>query len=324
MSLHGLDDRNFFIQALAWKGSITPKVLRLVIYFSIYSCVVTVQFLEHPTLNFNVGPFEISGAVLGLLLVLRTNSGYDRWWEARKLWGGIVNQSRNLAVSLLSYSSGKEWQYRAIQWIAAFPYVAKQSLRGKRDLADLNQILSESEIQRIQKARHMPGFVLMQIAHLLQEAKLQGELDLFGFIQIDKERAQLMDHLGGCERILKTPLPWVITVKVRRFILLFLAVAPFLLVKKSGIYTPVVMVLVSYSILSLDQIGIELQNPFSQANLSHLPLDEIARNISEDVLSFFRLKEAAGVRQEREYIAEELSQLNFLAHPSPREFTARL
>ena len=97
----------FWREAIALQGSITPRVMPLVLTFGLIAgatCVVS-WVIEKPLqvrLALAVAPFEFVGAVLGLLLVLRTNAGYDRWWEARKLWGGIVNQSRNLVISALA------------------------------------------------------------------------------------------------------------------------------------------------------------------------------------------------------------------------------
>ena len=101
-------------------------------------------------------------------------------------------------------------------------------------------------------------------------------MDRFAFVQIDKERASLIDHIGACERILKTPLPMVYAIKIRRFIALFLLTLPFALLNRiNGDWlVPFITMMVAYPLVSLDQIGIELQNPFCVDNLSHLPLDE--------------------------------------------------
>lgn len=286
MTTNRPENPNFILSALIWSGSVTPRVVSLVLLFSFYALLVTVLFKDHPALELDIGPFEITGAVLGLLLVLRTNAGYDRWWEARKLWGGIVNQCRNLALTGLQYGPDQEeWRRDLIRWTASFPHVAKRSLRGERELPELSRLLSDSEIQSILAARHMPSFILKQIAHLIRSARTNKTLDDFYFLQIDKERALLMDHVGACERILKTPIPLVIAIKVRRFILLFLLFVPFVLMQKVGWYTPEIMVVIAYPLLALDQIGVELQSPFSKQNLSHLPLDDIATMIEEDLIS---------------------------------------
>ena len=110
-------------------------------------------------------------------------------------------------------------------------------------------------------------------------------MDGFAFMRADDQRAQLIDHIGACERILATPLAKVVSIKVRHFIFLYLALLPLAIVDKSGMLTPFLTMLVAFPLLALDQIGIELENPFSVLRLSHLPLGEISGKIQGNVMS---------------------------------------
>ncbi len=240
-------------------------------------------------LGLAVGPFEIFGGVFGILLVLRTNAGYDRWWEARKLWGGIVNQSRNLAITVLSYGPDDHtWREKFVRWVSAFSHAARASLRGETACPEIAHLLGADTAAEIAQSDHAPGAVALKLATLLQEARATEKLDNFSFLQADRERAMLIDHVGGCERILKTPLPAVYAIKIRRFIVLFLVTLPLGLL--NSISQPwliaVITLLVAYFLIGLDQIGIELQNPFSKTSLNHLPLDEITATIGRNVLAF--------------------------------------
>ena len=138
---------SFWIGALMWHGSVTPRVTVDVLWFGALAAVTVVicELVEHlfgVKMQVAVGPFEAAGAVLGLLLVMRTNAGYDRWWEARKLWGGIVNQSRNLAVAALAYGpTDSAWRVKFVRWAAAFPHVVRRSLRGERSLPEIERLL---------------------------------------------------------------------------------------------------------------------------------------------------------------------------------------
>jgi putative membrane protein len=131
----------------------------------------------------------------------------------------------------------------------------------------------------------MPSFVALVLAGLLRDAREQHGMDSFAFVQTDKERAQLIDHVGACERILKTPLPRVYAIKIRRFIAIFLLTLPVALLHKLGStwLIPLIAMLVAYPIISLDQIGVELQSPFDLDRLSHLPLNEISQGIEKSV-----------------------------------------
>jgi putative membrane protein len=282
-----MSHKDFWKEVFSYQGSVTPYVLGRVLIFGLISWLV--WFVAH-TLNLHTGlavaPYEIIGVVLALLLVMRTNSGYDRWYEARKQWGGIVNQSRNLAlVGTTLGPKDREWQREFVRWTAAFAHICRHSLRNEREVQDITHLVGEPEVRRIQDAVHMPSYVAARLALMLRQAVQRGEMDHFAFLRAETERSLLIDYVGACERILKTPLAHVFSIKIRRFLFIYLLALPLAIVDKTGWLTPFVTVLVAYPLLSLDQIGIELQNPFAVTRLSHLPLDEICRTIENNVVA---------------------------------------
>lgn len=293
------DRRGFWREAFAWQGSVTPLVIPYVLAFGlIATAVCVVAWLEERLWGVEIGleiaPFEIAGAALGLLLILRTNAGYDRWWEARRLWGGIVNQSRNVVISGLAYGpADAAWREKFVNWVAVFPHAARCSLRGEQPSAEISALVGAESSAQIATSPHMPSFVALKLAEFLREACDDYKMDRFAFLQLDRERAALIDHIGACERILKTPLPLVYAIKIRRFIALFLLTLPFALLHRlnSDWLAPVITMMVAYPIMSLDQIGIELQNPFAKANLSHLPLGDISANIEKNLIGLLQIKQ---------------------------------
>jgi putative membrane protein len=172
-----------------------------------------------------------------------------------------------------------------VRYVAAFAHVTRMNLRGEKDMKQISHLLLGHEVEEVQSSAHMPSYVNAHIARLLGEARAKNEMDGFAFLQVDQERTELNNHVGACERILKTPIPFVIAVKVRRFILIFLLFVPFVLINRVGWLTPLIMFLIAYPLCSLDQIGIELQNPFSKKSLSHLPLDHITQMIEGEMLA---------------------------------------
>jgi hypothetical protein len=111
-------------------------------------------------------------------------------------------------------------------------------------------------------------------------------MDRFGFLQADRERATLIDHIGACERIRRSPLPTVYAINIRRFIFLYLGTLPFALIERvSGPMVPLITLIVSFAILELDQIGVELQGPFDVKNLGHLPLGSLCEMIQGNLLA---------------------------------------
>jgi putative membrane protein len=286
------DGSGFWRQAFALQGSVTPRVFPHVLAFGLIAVGIwglswLAERYTQARLGLQVAPYEVAGAALSLLLILRTTAGYERWWEARKLWGGIINQSRNLAISALNYGpADPAWQETIIRWTAAFPHVARCSLRGEPPSPEVAGLIGAGEARRIGSAIHMPSAVALRIGSLLQDACDRLGMDRFAFMQIDRQRASLIDHIGGCERILNTPLPLVYAIKIRRFIALYLVTLPFALLHRidTDWLIPVTTMLVAYPLISLDRIGSELQNPFSRANLSHLPLGEMSATIEKNLM----------------------------------------
>jgi len=284
----------FWKESVAIQGSISPRIVPHVLIFGAITVVLVgisdwLKSARDIELGLSVIPFEYVGVALGLLLVLRTNSGYERWWEARKLWGGVVNQSRNVAISALAYGPPNgEWRSQFVRWAAVFPHACRQNLRGDRNPEqEVVNLIGRDAACEMTRAEHMPSFVALRLAALLRSAYDDSSLSPFAFLQVDRERALLIDHIGACERILKTPLPPVYSIKIRRFILMFLLILPFSLLHRLGSdwLIPLIVMLVAYPLLSLDQIGIELQNPFVRGNLSHLPLDAICQTIEGNLLA---------------------------------------
>jgi putative membrane protein len=278
---------DFLRSALMWNGSVTPRILPSLLLMTCYcGLIVALDQYWRPLPHLDVAPFEYTGVVLGLVLVFRTNAGHERWWEARKLWGGIVNQSRNIVIEALNYTRFQDygpeqylWHKEIVKWTVAFSFAVKESLRNGKNFENLTDLLSGQELEALQSAVHMPLFAANKIASLIQQARLSHSIDGFVFMGLEGQRILLIDYLGGCERILKTPMPLVYAIKARRFILTFLLLLPFSLIENLGFSAVFIFFLVAYPLLSLDRIGIELQNPFNTKNLSHLPLHTICDGI---------------------------------------------
>lgn len=278
---------NFLRGALAWRGSVTPRIFLSVLITGLYTFgIIWIDKNYYDLPHFAVTPFEYTGAVLGLVLVFRTNAGHDRWWEARKLWGAITNQIRNLVVMTWNYGgTDVSWRNEMTKWLVTFAFAHKESLRLQKNFDELEDLLSTDEIVELQNSPHMPLFVSDKIATLLEKARFTQQIDLFTLSEFEKHRASLIDSIGGNERILKTPMPLVYAIKARRFILIYLLLLPFSLIEEAKMMSPFIAVLVAYPLLSLDRIGIELQNPFSQKHLSHLPLTTICNGIKSSALA---------------------------------------
>lgn len=278
----------FWVEVFGVQGSAMPLILLRVCVFGAFAALVTA--IDHAaqefTLHVGVGPHEVAGAALGLLLVLRTNAGYDRWWEGRKLWGGIVNQSRNLAIEGLSYGpDDREWREQFIRWTAALPHAIRLGLRDQRSSTSLVALLGSGAAERLFASHHMSNAICLHLATMLRRAHEEMGMAGFAFNRAEDQRAILIDHMGACERIRSSPLPLAYRIEIRRFIMLFLVTLPFALVGEIYWLTPLTTMLVAAPTLALDKIGTELQFPFAQSSLNHLPLDQLCLKIETDLLA---------------------------------------
>ena len=307
----------FFREAATFNDSLTMTVLPGVLLFgAITALICLVEQMTDPsfTLGIEVSAFEIGGGVLGVLLVVRVNEGLTRWWEARKLWGGINNQCRNLAVDGLAYGpADPAWRRALIHWTITFAHACRRSLRDERYLPEVAAMIGVDETVRLAEAPHMPSHVALVLARILQTGVERLGMDRFAYLELDKERAQLIDHIGGCERILTTPMPRALSVQIRRFLVIFLILLPFGLIPKFNfesvraarqadqaqasakhehpannarvwLVVPITMA-VAFPLLALDKIGSDLQKPFWRRSINDLKLDTYTTNIERTLLA---------------------------------------
>lgn len=259
---------SFWRSVYATHGTVLPIVAWRMLCFATWAVMVDLfHHYVYQLPKWSLTPTEIFGATIGVILVFRTNAGYDRWWEARKIWGGIVNQSRNLVIAAIEYGpKDHKWQKDLTELAIMLPYSIKSHLRNELGPDDMD-----------------PYKVSQSIARLIAQAQNSSHLSGMAFLKIEEERAKLIDYLGMCERILKTPMPYSYAVEVRRLLFAFLALAPLATVGSAGIHMPVVILLGAHPLLSLDQIGRELQQPFCKSSVSHLPLDDICHTIEKNL-----------------------------------------
>ena len=286
---------SFLANALSLENSAAPLVVGRVALFGLWALITAlIHQSEHlPNLNISVAPYEVAGTVLGLLMVLRTNAGYERWWEGRRLWGSIVNASRSLAVASMAYGvDDPAWRSRVARRIAVFVHVSRRSLRGQRVLPEVEALLGTAEANALIEANHMPTTASLALAR-----ELRAGLPDFAFLQADALRVLLLDNLGGCERISSSPLPSAYAIEVRRFIMLFLLILPFVLFDKvprgqSVWAVPLLVLLIAYPFMAIEKIGHELQQPFNLHRLNHLQLDTFTSTIEQNVLAILEPEKA--------------------------------
>jgi putative membrane protein len=221
------------------------------------------------------------GVALGLLLVFRTNSSYDRFWEGRKLWGGIVNETRNLARAAAAVMpNSPDVVRRIILWTIAFPYASMHLLRGGEGMGPTAGELPEDQVALTLKSNHVPLAIARRISEELNAAREAGIISDIQQMAVDQNVQQLIDYIGACERIHKTPMPFAYMVHLRRAIIIYCFTLPFALVKDFGWWTIWAVLLVSYLMYGIEEIGVEIEDPFGRDD-NDLPLERFCEGIEQ-------------------------------------------
>jgi ion channel-forming bestrophin family protein len=271
------------------RGSMVREILGRVSLCVIWAVLITLVYQLGGDAMHQIAIPEtchtLVGGALALLLVFRTNSSYDRFWEGRKLWGGIVNETRNLVRTASAFlSEDPETLREIVLWTMAFPWTAMARLRGKLLQETFPPAFAEElpsdVVQRVATAKHVPLAVAMRITELLERARSRGQIDSYRLGLIDLNTQQLMDYLGGCERIRSTPLPYAYTVHLRRALIFYCFTLPFALEPRFGWSTIPAVLLTCYIFFGIEEIGVEIEDPFGEDE-NDLPLERICQSIEQ-------------------------------------------
>jgi putative membrane protein len=223
------------------------------------------------------------GFVISMLLVFRTNTAYDRWWEGRKLWGALVNNSRNLAIKLSVMLPADDKSHRRFfrKIIPAYAYALKKHLGHETTRLELFDNDEQLE-QQINKDKHVPNQVAIllfrQVQQLYEEGKIKGDQ----LIVLNAELQSFTDICGACERIKNTPIPYSYSAFIKKFIFFYVITLPVGYVFSLGYLIIPVVTFVFYVLASLEIIAEEIEDPFG-GDENDLPLDKIAAGIHKHV-----------------------------------------
>lgn len=253
------------------------------------ACVVwaaAVVTFHHLVMPIEIVPttHTLVGVALGLLLVFRTNASYDRYWEGRRQWGCIINETRNLVRASRSFlGSERELLKDLTLWTIVFPYAVMNRLRGASGLGAIAQRLPDSEVEWVLGADNVPMAVSTRMTDILVRARDRGAISEYVTVMLDQNVQLLVDYLGACERIYKTPLPFVYVVHLRRSLVFYCFTLPFALVEPYGWWAIVATLLVAYTFYGIEEIGVEIENPFG-FDANDLPLERFCDAIERDLL----------------------------------------
>jgi putative membrane protein len=252
--------RMFFV----WRGSVLPRILPQLATVTVLSVLITIihgrVFALKVPLTFV--PFSLIGVALAVFLGFRNSASYDRYWEGRKLWGGILSESRTLARQYLTLVTNTSLQRDFVYILAALSHALRHQLRATDGSHDLQRLLSTELYQSLKNTRFAPNLLLLALARQLQQQRVQHQLEPILAAQMEQPLAKLTENVCGCERLSTTPLPYTYVVILHRTTYLYCFLLPFGLVDAIGWTTPIMVAFIAYTFFALEAVSDELEEPF--------------------------------------------------------------
>ncbi|MDA9312510.1 hypothetical protein N8371_06710 [Vicingaceae bacterium] len=259
--------------------------------YAIFCTVVLYLELKYEKMHVFGNTFQIHsllGFVIGLLLVFRTNTAYERWWEGRKQWGAMVNNSRNFALKINAMLPASDVESRILykKLIPNYVYAMKEHLRKGVDLDELeeNEFQSNNELG---KFKHIPNQIVQAMYIRLQQVYKDGKITGDQLITIDRELNAFTDIIGACERIKKTPIPFSYNLFLKKFIFAYTVTLPFGLAYDLGYWTIPICTFILYIFGSLELLAEEIEDPFG-TDANDLNTDGISETIRDNVREILR------------------------------------
>lgn len=264
------------------RGSLVREIAYRVGICALTAIAVSVAFHYHEHVAIPDKPHALVGPALALLLVFRTNTANDRYWEGRRIWGGIVNTSRNLRRKADAlFTQEPAIAARLSEWTIAWFWAARTHLVDEKSLGP-QPLLSAEDQARALAAPHIPAFIASELSNIIVDARRRNMISDIQQQMLDADVQALIDHVGACERIASTPLPYAYAVHLRRALLIYCVTLPFALVSAFGEWTVVPSLIVSYILIGIEEIGTEIEGPFGRKH-NDLPLDRICQRLEANL-----------------------------------------
>lgn len=246
-----------------------------------------VAFLEndyfHATFKNTTVIHSLVGFVLSMLLVFRTNSAYDRWWEGRKLWGAMVNNTRSLMLKINQIQGDSEVKEDIKLLLIDFVYATKEHLRNGVKLNSLNQ----KTLDLLSEEHDNVPLAIMNLLHQKVSLLLQNHEDRYmKMVYLNDDLKSFMDILGGCERIKKTPIPFSYSLFLKKVIFLYIFTMPIGFVREFGYWACPIVALIFYVFAGIELLAEEIEDPFG-VDANDLPTDTIFKTIKQNLNQIF-------------------------------------
>ncbi|MFN4316199.1 MAG: bestrophin family protein [Chitinophagaceae bacterium] len=285
------------------------KIRTELIFVTVYAIVIAILYenFHFTRISIPIAVPAIMGTVLSLLLGFRSNQAYDRWWEARHIWGAIVNDSRTLARQIICFTDvvyeGDEvhqFRERFVRRQIAWCFSLGQFLRGESATRGLERHLMPDEVEELRLYDHTPSAILDLHARDLKMALDNGWINRFQQVELDRTLSRLCDAMGKCERIKNTVFPVTYSMYIHLSMLLFIALLPFAVIQFFGLMEAPVVVAIATSFLLIEKMAIHLQDPFENKP-TDTPVTTIARGIEKNLSQMIQDRTPIDTRHREDY-----------------------
>ncbi|WP_292999418.1 bestrophin family protein [Nevskia sp.] len=264
-----------------------PRTFKRLMLLLAFDCAVAglYVFLDWHWLAFDALPIGTLGSALAIFLAFRANAAYGRWWEARQLWGQLVNTSRALARQALTAldvdpDNARHTALRSgiVLNQVAFVHALRCHLRRQNPFPELVGVLGHAEAEALRGYGNIPNALTLRVAEQLQEARALGLIDSLRWSALDGSLTTLANIQGACERIKNTPLPRQFSFLPRMLVDAFCWLIPLALVSGLGIFTPIASALISFTLIAIDTASQAIEDPFENT-VNDTPMTALSRGI---------------------------------------------
>lgn len=278
---------NWFKVIFSWQYSVIPAIIPRVVFCGLFGLLICIIHSFYRDVGLPILSSVVPSIVLGLLLVFRTNTAYERFWEGRKLWGSLVNSIRNIARMIWvcveeNNPQDRENKIQVLHLIVVFAISTKLHLRGQPINHEIIDLLPKYWYEKLQTVHNPPLQVALLIGNYLQQQYNCNCINSYQLTSMLKLLDAMVDTLGGCERILKTPIPMAYSIHLKQLLLIYCLTLPFQLVTDLAWWTAPIVSVISFTVFGIEQIGIEIENPFGHDS-NDLPLDNICKTIQINI-----------------------------------------
>ncbi|MCU0536809.1 MAG: hypothetical protein MUD14_23215 [Hydrococcus sp. Prado102] len=281
-----LDRRAWFRILLQLRGSVIPSIFPRVLLSAIFSFFVSL----FDALGFQVAidiDKLIPSIILSLLLVFRTNTAYERYWEGRKAWGTLINTVRNFSRTIWTTieeecPEDRKEKIETLRLLVAFAIATKLHLRSEPVEQELAPFLSLERYEKLKTMNNPPLEIAFWIGDYLQQQCDKGYVNVYQLTNMLKLLDTMVEVLGICERILKTPIPLAYSIHLKQLLFIYCFILPFQLVNHFHLLTALVVAIVSFTVFGIEEIGIEIENPFG-CDFNDLPLNQICKTMQTNI-----------------------------------------